>query len=487
MDYFINSSNLENNLKMSKSNYSESDSLITSYKNYTHRETFQISNKFISKDEWESIIHLLENSSNFHTLSVIGINIDSYGIKKISEIVATSNKIQTFKLEWNYLNEYIDEFDLLCQTISNNSHIIFLHLNNNKLNSIQAESISRIIELNSKLLAIDLRWNEISDEGAKRILLALANNFSLQELNLSGNKISEEYLLEINQLLIRNRSIYNKSNFQNDNKFKNYPDPTFNSLGKKLKYEDNFINFTPRENYSDLQKHLNSPLNELANEYISKYESLFINSNNLENKLKETQSLLSNEKVRFDEYKERINKDLQTERDLRAQYEEQYLKKNEELTKREFELKKNITDLELKISTLSQEKIDMINENTLLKEQSKRIKESLEEKYKLLETQFSETVLFQQENFERLTIDYEKVKKESHYEISRIKTEYEKKYKLFKDQINTLKNEQHELEKIILNLRMENNEKKLVYENERKEKDSKQIEDEVDNFKHILE
>jgi hypothetical protein len=482
MDYLSLSSNLENNLKMSKSNYCETENTFTSYKNYTDRETFQISNKFISKDEWETIIHLFEHSSNFHTLSIIGINIDSYGIKKISEIVATNNKIKTLKLEWNYLNEYIDEFNHLCQTISNNPQIIFLQLNNNKLNSIQAESISRILELNSKVLSIDLRWNEISNEGAKRILLALANNFSLQELNLSGNKISEEILLEINQLLIRNRSICNKSNLENENKFKKYPDSAFNSLEKKLKFETSFTNFSPRENFSELQNNLNSPINELANEYIAKYESLFLNSNNLENKLKETQSLLSNEKVRFDEYKERIKKDLQTERDIRAQYEEQFLKKNEEFTKREFDLKKNITDLEIKISFLTQEKIDILNEDALLKEQVKRIKESLEEKYKLLETQFSETVLFQQENFERLKVDYEKVKKESNNEIIRIKKEYEKKFKLFEEQNLTIKNEKDELEKIILNLRIENNEKKLVYETERKEKNTKQQEDEVNIF-----
>ena len=78
--YYINS-NMDNS-DMSKTNHKT----LNDFKISSERECFQISNKPITKDEWDSISKILETSKNFNTLSTIAINIDSYGLKKLIEM-----------------------------------------------------------------------------------------------------------------------------------------------------------------------------------------------------------------------------------------------------------------------------------------------------------------------------------------------------------------------------------------------------------------
>ena len=182
-------------------------------KMYSERDIFQISNKFVTKDEWDSIFNYISKSPSFHTLSVEGINIDSYGLKRLAEILSFNSYIKTFKLMWNYLNEHTEDFDNLCEVIARGNSLIYLHLNNNKLNSLQMGSICKILKNSPTILLIDLRWNEIGVDGGKELTNALANNTVIQELNLTGNKISPELQYDINDKINRNKNYVYNINF----------------------------------------------------------------------------------------------------------------------------------------------------------------------------------------------------------------------------------------------------------------------------------
>jgi hypothetical protein len=449
----------------------------TFYKNYSERDTFQISNKFITPEEWDVIANLLVKSINYHTISISGINIDSYGLKKLAEILSVNKYIKTVKLEWNYLNEFNEEFDYVCEVIARGNNIVYLHLNNNKLNSLQTNSLSKIIKNNGVILQIDLRWNEIGNDGGKELSSALTSNNSIQELNLTGNKLSQEVMFELNEKLNRNKNFFYNLNFNKEsNKVTKFPD-YLQSNRNVSKFDNTYINYFREKDEEG--KYFIEKEKEMTTEYKARYESQLINNANLEKKLKETEVILNNEKARFDDYKIQMTKELQNEKDLKMKYEEQILKKNEEFLKKEVEWKRIINELENKLSLLVQEKTDTINENFMLKEQMNRLKQAYDEKYKLLENQLENNNEFLTNNYNQLKVENDKNRKDFDEEIRRVNREWERKNKLLEEQLRSFKLNQEELEKNNSHLKKEFSELKLNKETEWKEKETRIYEEEV--------
>jgi len=180
-------------------------------------DIYSITNKFISNEEWGVIINLLSKCNNYHTLALSGINIDGYGLIKLSEIISINKHIKTLKLEWNYLNEYAEEFETLCESIASTNSLVYLLLNNNKLSSNHIKPIVKMIQKNVSLVQIDLKWNELVTDNGKEILNALNSNEKLQEINLTGNSISTEVISDIIDKLTKNKNMTYKANLNKEN------------------------------------------------------------------------------------------------------------------------------------------------------------------------------------------------------------------------------------------------------------------------------
>lgn len=243
---YMGNTNTSNNLQIDKQVNREA--LV---KNYAERDVFYISNKFVANEEWDSITALLSRSTNFHTLAISGINIDSYGLRKVAEIIGVNKTLKTLKLEWNYLNEYNEELDFLCNEIVKAKSLIYIHLNNNKLSSFQIGSICNIIQAASPLLMLDLRWNDIGSDGGRDIVTALSNNTTIQEVNLTGNNITQEIIFELNDKLNRNKNYsYNTHITKEQNRTNNY-NTEVNSLHMSeyllnqgsRKFQSNYLHF----------------------------------------------------------------------------------------------------------------------------------------------------------------------------------------------------------------------------------------------------
>lgn len=451
-------------------------------KSYSERDIFHISNKFISKEEWDSIFTFISKSPNFHTLSISGINIDSYGLRRVAEVIGANNSIKTLKLEWNYLNEYNEDFDYLCEVISRSNNIIYLHLNNNKLNSMQANSISKVIRNNSAIYLIDLRWNEIGNDGGKEISAALTSNSVLQEMNLTGNKITQEILFEINDKINRNKNYVYNLNF-NHEKIKNeYTSKAFPYLSEKINLDNKDLYFF-KGNKEDVL--LNNTV-DLNSEYKARYDSLLLTNTNLEKRVKELEIVLNNSKSNSNEYKSSITKDIQNLKDVKHQLEEELLRRKEENMLKELEQVGKLNEFEHKISKLNQEKQDLIHTNEQLHNQLETIQVSLNEKYKMLEAQYEKNNEFHISNYNDLKEENEKLRKDLSNEMKTLSNTSETKYKSLDDENKKLLSTINELTMENNHLKRELSELKILKEVEWNERESRIKEEETRKKENII-
>ena len=191
-----------NNLKNEKYDFQNT---IDNYELTLHKNNIEISNKFMSKNDWNQLINEIENDITLATLLLSGINIDSEGLEILGDIIQTYTQIKNLKLEWNYLFSIPEAFNNFCEKISK-SNLVYLGLNNNKINSSLCSGIQKILRLNKNLKYLDLKWNEIGNDGASILINEIGNNKTLLEINLIGNRINGNMLRYINEFLIRNKN-----------------------------------------------------------------------------------------------------------------------------------------------------------------------------------------------------------------------------------------------------------------------------------------
>jgi hypothetical protein len=471
--------------------------------NNIEKETFHISNKFISSQEWDSISLLLTKPNSQYkyitTIHLSGINIDSYGLRSLSSIIHSNRNFKIFKLDWNYLSEYIEDFDMLCESIVNSS-INQVYLNNNKLNSTNVFAICKLLTSRG-LVILDLRWNEIGSEGAREILKNLSNNksrnnfnsnFNLKELNLLGNNISQEILFEINEKI----NLYKNLNFQEGDK-----------KGSLILQYDFMKTNNFRENFNNLKIFQNSNQDQdlepdpdqdhdytelllkekqLTNEYKTRYESQLQQTTTLEKKLKELEVILTNEKSSLSTIKSSHTKELQIEREKNLQYEEIILKQKEDFMSKELEWKKLLSDTEKDISKLIQEKHEITIDNDILKEEKKLLSESYEEKLKSLQEMYEKKNFTLQSGYDSIKIENESLRRNFFEEKKILSKEFDRKLKIQQDLNLTLKSTNDQLEKEIFIIKREFHEYKMNKEFEIKERESRFAEEENRKIENIV-
>lgn len=452
--------------------------LKSSVKDYSMRDTYQISNKILATNEWDSVFDHLVKSTNLHTLVFSGVNIDSYGLKKLAELLTHNKYVKTFRLEWNYLNEYNEEFDYLCKVFSRSS-LVYLHLNNNKIASQQCGSIAKVLRKCDSLLLLDLRWNEIGNEGAREISSALTSNNSVQEVNLSGNKVSQEVNFEISEKVSRNKNFLYNSHFNKEKTKSSEFDQKFGGYDKKdpAQFTKSYLNFFRQkeeegETFSDKER-------EMTNEYKARYDSQLLSNANLEKKVKEMEIILNNERSTGQDSQEQLKKDLQNARDLNLNYEDQILKEKEEFLKKEVDWKKKIKQVEDELYAAHEENSKLTNENHQLVEQVAVLKNSEVKKLAMVETQFIKSKESYQKSYEQIKLQNEELRKEYQQLIVSTSEDWERKVKKVEEEKTTLKSKFDSTEKLHSQLKKEYGEYRLGKEIELKETESRIREEEV--------
>jgi hypothetical protein len=439
-------------------------------------ESLQYSNQYLGESEWSDILRKVKENQNINCIDLMAVKIDENGLRSLGDIIIHSPNIKSLILQWNYLNENSAGFEYLCETL-NKSNLVFLNLNNNKITNSLCYYISELIKNSRSIMSIDLRGNDIRNEGAKILLSSLMINNSIQELNLEGNKITDDSLKLISRQISKNKmnlqstfkinqSENNKFNQQNISIEEN-KEPTF------IQEQTSPVKFLEREK-------------ELVEEFKARYDVQLIVNAKLEKRIKELETLLTLERNKVEDAKEKFERELEEERNLRIKYEEQILVLKEEFMKLSIEKNKQQIDSDLKLSSINNELSSLNNENKLLRESVDRIQQTEEEKLISFKEDYENKIEDLNSIIENLQYENEKIKREMRDELKNSENLFEKKYKTLEESYRSVKLSKEESDRINLQLKREILDVKINAENKINEKEKKLIEEENRRYSNMV-
>jgi len=437
---------------------------------FTPNNMIQYQNQLMRDSDWRKLKKEISESKEITTIILSGINIDGDGLKQIGQIINSNSQIKNLKIEWNYLDEYPEEFDFFCECVTRSS-LIYLSLNNNKINSTLSRSLQKIILYAKNLQFFDLRWNEIGNEGAKLIVSCLGNNKTLLELNLIGNKINGDTLRDVNEHMIRNKDfqsyLYSPDNV--DGKLK---------TGKK---ETNVL--------SDIDSTIPLKIIEkeksISNEFKSRYDVQLIENAKLEKQNKELEKLLELERVKLNEMKKNFDDSVNIESTNRKKAEDLIMTLKEENSKLKIENENLRNELETNKEEYEKEKNSLNDIINQLKGSLDRKDAEYIEKYNLLNNEYQKINKTLNNSISKMVNESENLKKDFNLRNKNSYDEFDTKLREYEDQIQKLKelnmqlqNEKSELNKNFLD-------QKLTLDLQYKNREARILEDE--KKKHLID
>ena len=419
-----------NNLKNEKYDFQNT---IDNYELTLHKNNIEISNKFMSKNDWNQLINEIENDITLATLLLSGINIDSEGLEILGDIIQTYTQIKNLKLEWNYLFSIPEAFNNFCEKISK-SNLVYLGLNNNKINSSLCSGIQKILRLNKNLKYLDLKWNEIGNDGASILINEIGNNKTLLEINLIGNRINGNMLRYINEFLIRNKN------------FKSYlysPDEeNLNESEMEKKVLADIDNTIPLK-IIEQEK-------QVSNEFKSRYDVTVIENNRLRQENKELEKILEDLKKKNNNLKDNYDISIENEKKIRLNIEENSMNLKDELNK-----------LKIDNNLLNNDYENLVNEN-------EKVKNRLKERLDYLKDDLNNKKNDYDQKYELLNNEFVKINNNLSEQIRNLVLESEKNYRKNK------RNDYDDLETKV---------NKLKYENQRLKKENSEFENIIEKNK----
>ena len=419
-----------NNLKNEKYDFQNT---IDNYELTLHKNNIEISNKFMSKNDWNQLINEIENDITLATLLLSGINIDSEGLEILGDIIQTYTQIKNLKLEWNYLFSIPEAFNNFCEKISK-SNLVYLGLNNNKINSSLCSGIQKILRLNKNLKYLDLKWNEIGNDGASILINEIGNNKTLLEINLIGNRINGNMLRYINEFLIRNKN------------FKSYlysPDEeNLNESEMEKKVLADIDNTIPLKIIEQEKM--------VSNEFKSRYDVTVIENNRLRQENKELEKILEDLKKKNNNLKDNYDISIENEKKIRLNIEENSMNLKDELNK-----------LKIDNNLLNNDYENLVNEN-------EKVKNRLKERLDYLKDDLNNKKNDYDQKYELLNNEFVKINNNLSEQIRNLVLESEKNYRKNK------RNDYDDLETKV---------NKLKFENQRLKKENSEFENIIEKNK----
>ena len=391
-------------------------------------QILQIQNQFMRKENWESIKNQLASNDVINTLVLSGISINSEGIKILSDIIRTYPQIKNLKLEWNILYDFPNEFDQFCNAVTT-SCIVYLSLNNNKINSGMCSSIQYMIANAKNLLYLDMRWNEIGNDGAKLIIAALTKNQNIIELNLIGNKINGDTLRQIAEFMAKNKE------FQNDYVFRGKVEQPKNKN---------------QQIYNDIEQIIPLKVIErekaLSNEFKARYDVQLVQNAKLEKENRELSKNLEIERGKVLEMKKNYDDSLEIETTNRIKAEEVIVQLQEKISKLTIEnnqLQSNYDDF-VKKSTIEKDNLNLQLKS--LQDTIARKEKNFEEKYNLLKNENEKINKSLNSTIAQISRDNEDKNKDFLEQSKKLITSFEKRIKEYEGIIEKLKKEKNQLQ-----------------------------------------
>ena len=438
---------------------------------FSPNEMIQYQNQLMRENDWRLLKRNISESKQITTIILSGVNIDGEGLKNIGEIISSNSQIKNLKIEWNYLDEYSQEFDFFCDCVTKSS-LIYLSLNNNKINSTLSRSLQKIIIYAKNLQFLDLRWNEIGNEGAKLIVSSLGNNKTLLELNLIGNKINGDTLRDVNEHMIRNKD------------FQSYlysPDNVNYTKLKSDKKETNVL--------SDIDSTIPLKIIEkeksISNEFKSRYDVQLIENAKLEKQNKEYEKLLELERQKLNEMKKNFDQSVGIESSNRKKAEDLIINLKEENSRLKIEnenLRNEIDNIKDQCQKEKNSLNDIINQ---LKGSLERKDSEYSEKYNILNNEFQKINKTLNNSITKMVNESETLKKDFNVKNKNSYDEFDKKLRENEDEIQKLKEQNQILQKEISDLKKNSLDEKMDLEMQYKSREARLLDDEQN--KNLME
>ena len=438
---------------------------------FSPNEMIQYQNQLMRENDWRLLKRNISESKQISTIILSGINIDGEGLKNIGEIISSNSQTKNLKIEWNYLDEYSQEFDFFCDCVTKSS-LIYLSLNNNKINSTLSRSLQKIIIYAKNLQFLDLRWNEIGNEGAKLIVSSLGNNKTLLELNLIGNKINGDTLRDVNEHMIRNKD------------FQSYlysPDNVSYTKLKSDKKETNVL--------SDIDSTIPLKIIEkeksISNEFKSRYDVQLIENAKLEKQNKEYEKLLELERQKLNEMKKNFDQSVGIESSNRKKAEDLIINLKEENSRLKIEnenLRNEIDNIKDQCQKEKNSLNDIINQ---LKGSLERKDSEYSEKYNILNNEFQKINKTLNNSITKMVNESETLKKDFNVKNKNSYDEFDKKLRENEDEIQKLKEQNQILQKEISDLKKNSLDEKMDLEMQYKSREARLLDDEQN--KNLME
>lgn len=469
------------------------------------REVFFLSNKTVQPDEWSSIIKYINQSPSINNLHFSGLSIDSVGLNNVCEAVVNNRNIKTLTLEWNFLELLADEFETLCEAVSR-SNIQFINFNNNKINSLHASGILRLIKSKS-LVSINLKWNDLGNDTVKQIIEHIRANSNIQSIDLSGNKISHELLCELDETLQKNKqSKYNYLFGGNDishgtqeivtsgglsgsmyksQSHKTQTEILYQSSGNHWPlFHNKSDERTSKINYASTSNQgTKDPVEE---EYRARYDKELVSSLNLDRKIAELELELKTHKTRYIELKDKSDNLVQEERNQYSILEQEYNLLKESFIKKEFELVQISNDYETRISELGLQNEQLMIENFTLKEKYDLQVSLSEEKAKDTRDSLKENLDMMSKAIEELTKENERLRCEMNDDMKIMTKEFEKRIKSQEENNKRLSKDKDILFKELSNLKKEYSDLRSSKDFEIKQRETSILEEESRKLEAVV-
>jgi hypothetical protein len=297
------------------------------------------------------VARYLRDNPGTQVLELRGNNITADGVARLQAAFQSSCSVKRLSLEWNAIgNGTAEVYDLLI----GNTSVTSLDLRNNRIGPEGAGPLARLFQENKVITAVDLRWNDLGAEGSRIFLQALQATSPqvLTSLELSGNKVPDETLQQLESLL--------KGRSEERPRPREAPETMISArlVNREKQYSE------------ELQ---------------TKYESNLYAQSRLEAKNADLEQLLDQERKRTRDLQSDLLRELEAEKSLHAQAEEALLTHRETVAHREAEDDRNLQDLDLKLSSIINEKGALANELKKLQEQYEKLAFGSQERMKTLE------------------------------------------------------------------------------------------------------
>lgn len=161
------------------------------------------------------IAHFLATSRCLVSLDLTGNEISSTGVLHLAEALKQNLTLESLVLQHNRIGEDGEAgIGALCETLLGNSTLRHLDLRNNTLTGAPCMTcIGQMLQENRYLTHLELSWNPLGPAGAGVLAEHLRRNSTLLDCQLTGTGVAQETLVQIAELLHRNR-IANKADMQ---------------------------------------------------------------------------------------------------------------------------------------------------------------------------------------------------------------------------------------------------------------------------------